>query len=253
MLGQSLLNRVQDRDLITPYLDFSMSRDNWPEKYSIEVDSSPWDGDGDPYFHPSSHAIADERFLYYQMLGKYAREPKTLNSAMTLSVGTAMHAVVGTQLIMSGLCTEDDLEVPVIDDANTYRGHLDALIHHPNGKTYVCDIKTMYSGKYRRIMKVQPEWDAQVNLYMAALEKMGIEVADEGIVLAIEIGWPYDVKEFRISRDDDMLQSVFDKWGSVRDAVAEKKPPAEKCCLYDSTKMNNCPARDFCKPQWGPK
>ena len=250
MIGQSLLNRIQHRELVTPYLDLSLTSENWPESYLVKVDSSGWSGEGDTYFHPSSHAVLAERLLYYKITGQTQQEKKTINSAMTLSVGTAMHAVVETQLVMAGLCRSEDVEVPIVNHEQTYRGHVDAVVTHPNGNTYVCDIKTTYSGKFQRLKEAPLEWVMQVGLYIDALQKSGRDVSDEGIILAIEIGWPYGIKEYRVKKDNDMLQSVYEKWERVRKAVEAGKPPFEKCCALGSATMKACPARDFCKPEW---
>lgn len=247
MMGQTLLDKLANRDLVTPYLDFSMTSDNWPDSYQITVDSSGWSGDGDTYFHPSSHALPKERFLYFLNRGEVEQERKTINSAMTLSVGTAMHSVLGTQLIMSGLCRPEDIEVPVQDDEHEYRGHIDAIINHPNLKRYVCDIKTTYAGKYDRLKKPQDSWVAQVNLYMYAAKKMGLDVCDEAVILCVQIGWPYNMKEFRIKYDPELLEGIFEKWSLVSKAVKENKPPTKKCCAWDSDTMKKCPARDFCR------
>lgn len=243
--GYALMERLQNRELVVPYLESSLANENWPDSYTVEVDSSPYTGNADGWFHPSSHPLEEERFLYLTIhpdtkdLG--IQERKTLQSSMTLAMGSALHAVVQTQLVMSNLCREEDIEVPVRNEEHNFRGNMDARIRHPNGKVYGFEMKTQNSIAFDREKEPKPFWVAQINMYMY---DQGL---DEAVVLVLESGFPYRMKEFRVKKDMELINSILDKWDRVLEKVKRNEEP-KFCCSLGSPRMNNCPFRRVC---WG--
>lgn len=246
-LGKNFLNSIQNQDIILPYLEMSMTSDNWPDSYDVKVDTG-WSGKGDTYFHPSSHIFVPERLLYYMMTGQTTVERKSLTSAMTLSVGTALHAVIETQLVMAGITTWDDVEVATQNDEKNFRGHID-LIATIDGKRYVVDIKTVYGAKWERLTEPQQEWVGQLSSYIYSQQAAGDPVEDMAIVICVQVGWPYSVREFHVKRDDILLRSTFGKWADVRESIADNEPPKKICegCAWDNKVMSACPAKAACK------
>ena len=246
----NIFRRLARKELITPYLESAMIADNWPDKYTIEVDSSPYYGTGDGYFHPSSHAIsgaynnASERYLYYLFHPEHRRhlvwERRTSQSQITLAVGSALHAVVQTQMQMAGLiASPEDIEVEYINHEHHLRGRNDFIVTHPNGGRIPVELKTQNVFAFDKQKTVKPEWEAQLNL---ALDNLGYEF---GVLLVLQSGWPFQFKEFRVSRNDELLSEIYQKFDDVREAVELDRPP-KACCMVDSSRMQSCPARYVC-------
>ena len=137
-----VLGRLADQDLITPYFEAAVLADNWPLSYNVKIDSSPYygldtDGKPDGYFHPSTHPTLGERELYYRFhpdfRDKLAWEPNSVQRQMAFAVGSALHGVVQTQMVMAGLVHPDDIEVEYVNEEHHVRGRIDWMTHHPNG------------------------------------------------------------------------------------------------------------------------
>lgn len=245
--GSALLGRLQNQELVIPYLEASLGSEKWPDSYSVEVDSSPYTGHGDGKFHPSSHTSDDlgDRYLWLTIHPRYKdkaiRRRRTLQESLTLAMGTAMHAIIETQLVMAGLCKKEDLEVPSPVPEHNSTGHADAIIRHPNGKRYLLDIKTRNSRSYDLDKGPLQKWCDQVNVYMDA---HGIE---EGLILVVESGYPFRMREERIKRDPERLESIYRRWDDIKARVDRDDMP-EPCCSKGSAAMRECPFRRVC---WG--
>jgi hypothetical protein len=220
-----------------------MLADSWPEKYSIEIESSPYYGRGDGYFHPSTHALMDERLLFFifhpETRDKMRWPRRDLSSQLTLAMGKSLHGVVQTQFQMAGLCGPDDIEVEYINRKHHVRGRADFLVHHPNGGDYLVEMKTQNARQFYRQETLKPEWDAQLSI---ALDTMGYEM---GILLLVEAGYPFRMKELRVPRNDELLSQVYSKFDRVRQAIDLDLLP-KPCCEINSKMMQSCPARFSC-------
>ena len=243
-----VLGRLADQDLITPYFEAAVLADNWPLSYDIKVDSSPYyglDADGRPdgFFHPSSHPMLGERELYYRFhpatRDKMAWEPNTVEKQLAFAVGSAIHAVVQTQMQMAKLVTPEDIEVEYVNEEHNVRGRIDWLAHHPNGTRLLVEMKTRTPRKFAYQTEPEASWVAQVNLGLDS------QNCDLGILLMLEAGYPYRLTEWRIRRNRELLDNLYAKFDRVREAIARNEPPRH-CCAPDSTTMKACPARFHC-------
>lgn len=244
MAWESVLKRLAANELIVPYLERSIISENWPDQYSINVDSSEYYGKGDGYFHPSTHALMGARELYYRFhpdtRDEMVYERPSLYLHMASIFGTAMHAVLQTQMLMCGLVADEkDIEVEYIIEDHHVRGRTDWVIHHPNGDVLPVELKTKDQWAFRKQEEITPEWDAQLSMGEYALGY------DHGIVLMMERGGAFGMKEFPHKRNDALLEQIFDKFDYVREAIADNEPPSH-CCLVDSPTMQQCVARFSC-------
>jgi hypothetical protein len=244
MAFERIMKGLVEQELILPYFELSMISENWPDHYTVEVDSSPYYGAGDGYFHPSTHPLMGLRQLYYRFhpatRGKMVPERSTLRKQMILSMGSAMHAVVQTQMQMVGLVkSADNVEVEFVIDEHHVRGRIDFIVDHPNGNQYIVEMKTMDPYLYRRLETIKPEWDAQLSLQEYALGKT------QGIVLAMERGGDCQMREFFHHRNDVLLDQIFEKFAYIRECIESNTPPRH-CCVVDSQEMQECPARYEC-------
>lgn len=275
----NILNSLQAKQIVMPYLENAFHNDQWPDEYYIRVDSEDYygltdeegithdTGPGDGYFHPSSHPLMTARELYYRYHPDFAalvpRERRSLTSHMTLAAGTAMHAVIQTQLYMAGILmrgeTEEDFEWQPVEgdpdvigrwvEKNPYeweyinrrhmvRGRMDGRLRHPQGEIGF-EFKSQNSRAYRFQDSSKDEWRYQLNLGMDAC---GLS---RGVVLVMEMGYPFNFKEFPIRRDSDLLQGVYDKFDYVRECVRLNTPP--RCeHSFQSPQSRACPVSHLC-------
>ena len=243
MAYDNIFKRLLNREVITPFLEHAMMADKWPDSYNIVVDTSPYYGKGDGYFHPSTHPLMGERQLYLMYhpdtRDKMYREPNRFQSQMIFAMGTALHSVVQTQFQMTGLLTEEDTEVEYVNHEHHVRGRIDFILTMPDGKRIPVEMKTITSWMFQKVEEIKPSWDAQLSL---ALDNSGF---DEGILLLVERGDPFRIKEFPVVRNDELLSDIYRKFDNVREAIALNQPP-RFCCAPESKEMKACPARFQC-------
>jgi len=239
----SIFNKLADGQMVVPHLESALLSDDWPESYSIEIDSGEYYGKGDGYFHPSTHPLMGARELYYRFhpdtRDLVIQERKSLQSHMTLAMGSALHGVIQTQLQMAGLLSPGDIEVEYVNHDHHVRGRIDFILNHPSGERVICELKTQNSFAFSKQEKVKPAWDAQLSL---AMDAKGF---DYGILLVMESGFPYGFREFRVPRNDSLLSEIYAKFDMVRSCIAMNTPP-KFCCALGSKEMDNCPARFQC-------
>lgn len=240
----SILTSLADKDLLLPYFRNAMLAQQWPDNYQVTIDSSPYYGHGDGMFHPSSHALMGARELYYRFhpehRDKLLHEQRSVQSEMTLAMGSALHGIVQTQFQMAGLIkSEADVEVEYTIVEHHARGRVDFLVHHPDGCVYPVELKTQNSRGFDMQTQIKDTWDAQLSM---GLHGTGYAT---GILLVLESGYPYRMKEFLVERNDRLLSDIFAKFDYVRECIATNTPP-EHCCPLDSITMKACPARYEC-------
>jgi hypothetical protein len=242
-----ILKRLANQDIILPHLESAVMADNWPAKYFAEIDSTPYYGLGDGYFHPSSHPMLDERQLYYMFhpdtRDQMIPERRNLGSHIILSVASAIHATLQTQMRMSGLVTSDeDVEYEYVNDEHHVRGRIDFIATHPNGLRYVVEFKTCHPYVFKRLEGIpMDKWKAQLNIGM---DNSGVD-NDTGILMVMESGSPYPLHEMHIQKDQQLLDDIYGKFDRVRAAIASDTIPRH-CCNAGSPEMKKCPARGVC-------
>lgn len=270
----SIFKRLAERQLVAPYLENAFAADTWPDTYTITVDSSPYygltdtDGEshdvgaGDGYFHPSTHPLMPARELYYRFHPNYAGqvmpERRTFSNHMTLAVASALHATVQQQLDMAGILkreSEDWVDVregvrgryvpknigewEYVNEIQKCRGRADGILNHPAEGEMVFEFKTMNSRAYKFCDVAKPSWEAQTNL---AMDHYGV---DEAVILLLELGWPWDMREFRVTRRDAVLEPIYAKWDYVRECIKTDTPPP---CSHSlgSGAATACPVGHMC-------
>lgn len=240
----SVFSSLAEKELLIPYFRNAMLAQQWPDSYQVTIDSSPYYGHGDGYFHPSTHGLMGARELYYRFHPEHRdlliHEQRSVQSEMTLSMGSALHGVIQTQFQMAGLIADPkDCEVEYVIDEHHVRGRVDFIVDHPNGQRIPVELKTQNSRGFDFQDAIKDSWDAQLSM---GLHGTGYAT---GILLVLESGWPYRMKEFRVDRNDQLLSQIFAKFAYVRECIAANTPP-EHCCPLDSVAMKACPARFQC-------
>lgn len=200
-------------------------------------------GTGDGYFHPSTHPLMDERLLYYLMNPRTQKwlvdEPFTLQREMTVEVGHALHNLVQKEMIATGLVDEKNVELEFIIVEHHVRGRIDMIVDHPTLGPIVVEIKSRTHYKFGKTNEPLPEWDAQLSIQ---LDSQGLE---KGIILMVETGYPFRIKELPVARNDKLLGEIYGRFDRVREAIALDRTPVP-CCAPNSTTVTACPARFAC-------
>jgi len=240
----SILRSLADKDLLLPYFRNAMLAQKWPDTYQITIDSGPYYGHGDGYFHPSTHGLMGARELYYRFhpdhRDKLIHEQRSVQSEMTMAMGSALHGVVQTQFQMAGLIPgPEQCEVEYVIAEHHVRGRVDFIAHHPTEGRIPVELKTQNSRGFDMQTQIKDSWDAQLSM---GLHGTGYAT---GILLVLESGYPYRMKEFRVNRNDALLSQIFTKFDYVRECIAADTPP-EHCCSLGSVQMQSCPARFEC-------
>lgn len=242
-LGRDVFRSLGDREIVAPYLKNAMLDPKWPAKYTIEVDSSPYYGLGDGYFHPSTHGLMDERRLYYQFHPKHRAnllfDPHDFNTEMTFAQGTALHAVVQTQLQMAKILRPENVEKEFIIVEHHVRGRTDMVVDHPTEGMLPVELKTQNARAFAFQDEIKESWNLQLNM---ALYGLGYS---KGVLLVLEAARPFRTREFIVHRDDELLARTFAKFDYVRECVKNNTPPPH-CCSKGSKEMKECPAKYEC-------
>jgi hypothetical protein len=245
-VSNSFYDSLTQNNLVIPYVENAITAPQWPESFVIPIRDH--DSVKDDYFHPSSHAVTPERLLYYllhpehrQHLAKRKESPMDILSPL---LGTVFHVIIQQKLIAVGLITADDIEVPLTNEEHHGRGHMDFVFrNHPHTQEDVpVDIKTASPANFERMYQPSASYVAQLQLYMDWLPSP----AEEGVIFVIEMGRPFRMKEFRLTRDSSLLNSIYARWASVSSAITNDAPPQTKCCALNSPTMQKCPARAIC-------
>ena len=204
---RSLANQ---KDILLPYLKNAVLADNWPEEYTVKIDSRPYYGLGDGYFHPSSHGLMGARQLYYlfhpEHRQRMVHETHDVQAEMTFAMGSALHGVVQTQFQMAGMLRPENVEREYIIKEHHIRGRNDMVIDHPTMGEVVTELKTQNSRAFDFQVEMKDSWKSQLSM---ALHGLGHDV---GVLLVLESGFPYRMREYRHERDDKLLNEIFAKF-----------------------------------------
>lgn len=245
-LKGSLFKGMADGEIVIPHLERALFSDTWPESYDIKVDLGrhhpPPPGEIG-WFYPSSHCLMDQRRLYYEIHPAYRPLPKdkfTMSSIMSMTMGTAAHSIVQTQLQMAGkIVAEEDIEVRFRNEERRCRGRLDFLLTRANGTKMPVEMKTQNARAFGFTKEILPSWECQLQVTMDGLGY------DEGVLFAVEMGYPWQMREFRVQRDEKLLNVIYEKWATVLEHVIADTPP-KHCCESGSSEMDKCRAKSVC-------
>jgi hypothetical protein len=244
MAFENILKGLQNKELMLPYLENQILADKWPEKYTVEVDSSPYYGAGDGFFHPSTHPLMGARELYYRFHPDHAahniNEPNTLQRQMTLAMGSSIHAILQQQMLMMKMVRPQDIEVEYVIEEHHVRGRIDWIFNHPSEGPIPVECKTRTGYKFdSTTIEDMPSWDAQLSLGEYATGHT------RGVLLMMESAWPYRLRELPHIRNDALLRDIFDKFDYVTEAIRVSEPPRH-CCAFGSPQMTSCGSRMQC-------
>jgi hypothetical protein len=218
---------LSEKKVLAPYVQTSLLNGKWPDL--VEIPNPNYhDSKIDDYYHPSTHALYGERAIYMMLhpdeRHNFKRKQESYDRFMTPLMGTVYHVIIQQNLVSDGLVKPEDIEIPLIDEKRHWRGHADLKF-----KGELVDIKSMNSRSFNNISTPYTSWKYQLHPYMDA---MGLKTS---LVLVVEQGMPWGMKEFRINFDKDILNEIYDKWERVGKAIKANIPPTTCCKPENST------------------
>ncbi len=247
VLKGSIFRHLADEEIVIPHLERALFSNEWPESYNIKVDlahhtrtSSGEMG----WFYPSRHCLMDMRQIYYEIHPVHRQnlpEDKfTMSSIMSMTMGTAAHSIVQTQLQMAGkIINEKDIEVRFRDQERRCSGRLDFVLTRADGTRIPVEMKTQNPRAFGFAKEISPSWECQLQVTMDGLGY------DEGVLFALEMSYPWQMREFRVRRDEQMLNAIYEKWATVLEHVKADIPP-KHCCERGSKDMDKCRSKSVC-------
>lgn len=236
----NILKRMGNQELVLPMLENQMRASTGN---GVDLHGSVWAGRGDGWFHPSTHALMDERVLYYLFHPKTQKylvdEPFSMQLEMAAGVGTSLHQIIQRQLVLTGLVKPENIEKPFTIEEHHVCGLIDSIVDHPTRGPVICEIKSRTHFKFSKTTEALPKWEAQLSIQ---LDSQGLE---HGLIIMVESGYPFRLKEISVARNDKLLSQIYAKFDRVREAIALDRAP-EYCCAPNSTTVTSCPARFCC-------
>lgn len=228
----NILKRMASQDVILPIFE-----------NQLRLIEDPYYGRGDGYFHPSTHPLMDERLLYYMFHPKTAHlmqeERFSVTRELTVGVGHSLHDQVQRMMVKTGLVKPENVEKEFFIPDHHVRGRIDMIVDHPTHGPLVVEIKSRTHYKFAKTTELLPEWDAQLSIQ---LDSQGLE---HGVVLMVETGYPFRMKELQATRNEALLSQIYAKFDRVREAIAlDRTPPP--CCAPNDKRVSSCPAAFVC-------
>lgn len=211
----------------------------------------------DGWFHPSSHPLVPARQLYYYLNNpeSFMKEPLGIKGILSVTMGKLLHKFVQECLddlgIMISPTRANPEEPSTMDESTKSRGHYDGEVEvvvptHPHLSRQLFEFKTRTAAAKLLddldligFKKKHPGYYAQVQEYM---RMSGLQMA---IVLMMQTGFPWELREFHIPYDPEFAESVADKYRYVIGAVKDQDIP-EPCCSPRSDASRQCSFRGIC-------
>lgn len=233
--------------ILVPHIDAYLERDDFPDTWEIIIPNYKTD---DGFYHPSSHAFTDPRWLYYDRVGARSGKPilpkRQVGAQLqrTFACGHLWHGYIGSMLMDMGFVDPKNVEISYKKEIeNEYgvsvigSGTLDLLdVIVPGHGEWLVDMKTVNSLQFNNGIAdyTMMKWEAQVNLYgdWAGRDKM--------MILAIEKDSPHRLMEFQIRRNDKLLDDIYTRWIYTELCIQQDDPPE---CEHGS---GLCELGDYC-------
>jgi len=223
----SFVKDLAKKEILVPHINNYLARAQFPDSFDTEIRPGK---EPDDAFHPSSDCYPCECELYKKFSGQVEKETFTATSHKNFFVGHFWHGLLQDILCNQlGFCEKEDIEKELRHDGDGWwaRGFADvAKCDIPGKGSYLIDFKTMNSFSYQKPADVLlAKWAMQVNCYMAWDNRV-----ESAIIVGIQKDTPHEFKEFVFHRDNQMLETIYGKWGRVSEAVKNKTPVVCTTC-----------------------
>jgi hypothetical protein len=239
--------------LLKPALFEYMMTGKYPRKWQV-VFRQPPDRAPDGFFHPSSAPMMGERQLYYFLTepGRWEREPFDYPARMSTFIGSAVHDFVKmclTELHFlippEGACIACGLNQPrqcdehgMLDSELGARGHADGIM-----KDAIFELKTCAPLILLKVPDLDQEFfkERWPGYYYQVHDYGRMTGYQRARILIVGIGMPWEMREFVIEFEPDVMNEIAEKYRSVR-RHEELGVPPQPCCAPSSAQARSCPA-----------
>lgn len=237
------------QEVVTPYIQLAASHVEKIDQFTVDLRY-----DRKAMYSPSSYAYDQDRLLYFKLhpdlFTQVKYEKFDYVSRMSVTMGSAYHALIQKSLVDLGICSEEHIEVPVRDDKLKIKGSIDVILPDTAVGRALVDIKTMSPYAFKSATEPYDSWVKQVSVYAH------LAGFDTAYIVGAEMSNPWRLKEFKIDVDHGFVSSLLERLRRVGGAVEKSEPPAlcrtEKNfpCAPGTDLFTNCPAQQVCVKRW---
>jgi hypothetical protein len=222
------VKNLAQRNKLVPHLDKAIAQGEFEWKYEFpgpKVQDNAW--------HPSGDCTPSVYELYHQAVSPPEERRFPASLFKTFQVGHFWHQYLQFITVERlGFAGWDEIERTGEkswghrEGTRPYcwvRGSADICpCSIPGHGDYLVDFKTMKSSDFKQ--NGMPNWcvakyECQINIYMDLFD------IDQALILCILKDSPHDMKEFAFSRNQPLIDAIYDKWHMVSDCLnAEVEP-----------------------------
>lgn len=224
--------------VLVPYIDSYLAAAKFPEEWHITIPNTKKD---DGHFHPSSDAFASPRDLYLKH--KQVTSSYPINAALrkTFDCGHMWHGYVENIVEEMGFVSHEDVERKVVATLDGPHGPFTGAgtgdlvnVKIPGKGTWLVDIKTMRKDEFEAGANkfTYMKWEAQVSCYM---DWFGL---DQAMILAICKDSPHAFREYKITKNAQVLGEIYERWSYAAKCIAENTLPEDKYIPLDPALLN---------------
>lgn len=247
---------MASRELLVKPLVYSyFFESKFPDEFGITFRKLKPSRKPDGWLHPSTHPMMPERLLYHYLAHPEAWEDKPFPfaSRMAVLMGSATHDFIEMGLDDLGLLVKPEgrcaccgrrqpdqcHEHGVLDAELGSRGHLDGILKLRDGMVF--EFKTAKSLDGLGDNDVAAFRAKYPTYYAQQQEYMRMRGLREALVLFMQMGTPWDMREILVPFDPAFSQQITDKYRYVRRCVERGTPP-QPCCAPRSAQAKSCQA-----------
>lgn len=246
-----LMKDRAEGQVVVPMLKTYLHNAEFPDDFAVHFRKGDQNRPADGWFWPSTHPTLCPGYLYTYLTDPDSLpvEDKEFMNVLALTMGSAVHGFIEMCLRNLGLrtpelnaCTmcppEKNCSEPGFkDDKTGSRGHTDGVLdisslkppsHIPDITAF--ELKTMNSRGIRFLENMDLDrWREKHPVYYAQnQEYMRLSGLRFTIVVVMELGWPWTMREIHVPYDDAAANITRDKYLAVRQAAKDKTPL--ECC-----------------------
>lgn len=224
--------------ILVPYINAYQAAGKFPKEWTITI---PNFKESDGHFHPSSHCFASPRDLYLDIKGLTSKPKPSAALRRTFDCGHMWHGYLEEMLHEMSFVSRENIERYIVKEMEGPYGSFVGAgtgdlvdVEIPNKGSWLVDIKTMNKGEFESgankftFMK----WEAQVNCYMDWLG------AEQAMVLAVCKDSPHNMREYTITRKQDLLDEIYDRWSYTAKCLFWNTLPEDDYTPLDPLLLN---------------
>lgn len=221
--------------------------------FSIDVPgtkSRPPDG----IFHPSTHPLVGEWWLWHYLAKPEAMIPEVLEpeSTTAIIIGHMMHALTEHLLLLAGVLVT--AEEKVFDDATGAGGSMDGRIAGYLGINASFEFKSMNPMKLGKVDGLDAFIEKCPEYYAQAIEYQRLSGLRESRVVIMATSYPFAMNEITVPYDEVFALSIANKYLRVRSVhESGNLSSLTPCCDGRKSAVSKCEFRLVCPMAVGHK